>query len=153
MSYSKKDEDGEPAIVKVDRTSVFQEGILAHLLPSRLTQAYLKNSSSLQYIPCVTTKMSDPSYKDRPTPIDGREVPKERSYRPVLRHLEALPEQRCQSTADGLSRPQRAGGLRGRYYHGHQQYYEGYVGRERCSLPRKCDSGSMSHNRCMLLNP
>jgi len=26
MSYSKKDEDGEAAVVKVDRTSVFQEG-------------------------------------------------------------------------------------------------------------------------------
>jgi hypothetical protein len=26
MSYAKKDEDAEQAIVKVDRTSVFQEG-------------------------------------------------------------------------------------------------------------------------------
>lgn len=26
MSYSKKDEDGDQAIVKVDRTAVFQEG-------------------------------------------------------------------------------------------------------------------------------
>jgi len=27
MSYSKKDEDGDSAILKVDRTSVYQEGI------------------------------------------------------------------------------------------------------------------------------
>lgn len=27
MSYGKKDEDADQAIVKVDRTSVFQEGI------------------------------------------------------------------------------------------------------------------------------
>jgi coatomer protein complex subunit gamma len=26
MSYSKKDEDGDQALMKVDRTSVFQEG-------------------------------------------------------------------------------------------------------------------------------
>lgn len=28
MSYSKKDEDGDQALMKVDRTSVFQEGAL-----------------------------------------------------------------------------------------------------------------------------
>lgn len=28
MSYGKKDEDADQAIVKVDRTSVFQEGIV-----------------------------------------------------------------------------------------------------------------------------
>jgi hypothetical protein len=32
MSYSKKDEDGESAIFKVDRTSVFQEGLYTELL-------------------------------------------------------------------------------------------------------------------------
>lgn len=34
MSYSKKDEDGDQAIVKVDRTAVFQEG-----------EAYIRTSS------------------------------------------------------------------------------------------------------------
>ena len=29
MSYSKKDEDADQAIVKVDRTAVFQEGLLS----------------------------------------------------------------------------------------------------------------------------
>lgn len=33
MSYGKKDEDAEQAIVKVDRTSVFQEGLMQQDLP------------------------------------------------------------------------------------------------------------------------
>ena len=35
MSYGKKDEDADQAIVKVDRTAVFQEGIIEPKLLSR----------------------------------------------------------------------------------------------------------------------
>lgn len=33
MSYGKKDEDADLGLVKVDRTQVFQEGLLQQLLP------------------------------------------------------------------------------------------------------------------------
>lgn len=39
MSYSKKDEDGDQALMKVDRTSVFQEGEEQQLNPSNLSRA------------------------------------------------------------------------------------------------------------------
>jgi coatomer protein complex subunit gamma len=51
MSYSKKDEDGDSAIMKVDRTSVFQEGPQIIFPPFKLllTQtARLFNSSPIQ---------------------------------------------------------------------------------------------------------
>lgn len=42
MSYSKKDEDGDQALMKVDRTSVFQEGEeQLQLSPSNLSRAPL----------------------------------------------------------------------------------------------------------------
>lgn len=40
MSYNKKDEDAEGAIVKVDRTSVFQEGSLPPLCACPIALAY-----------------------------------------------------------------------------------------------------------------
>jgi len=42
MSYSKKDEDGDSAIFKVDRTSVFQEGI------STLLSLFISSNQPLQ---------------------------------------------------------------------------------------------------------
>ena len=50
MSYSKKDEDGDTAILKVDRTSVFQEGMDLIERISGLYEVANLSSSALQYL-------------------------------------------------------------------------------------------------------
>lgn len=74
MAYNKKDEDVHDAIMKVDRTAVYQEG-------EQLATSYASsgadgwNSSTIQQIPDTAAKMSDSSDQDRPPAVHGREVP------------------------------------------------------------------------------
>ena len=54
MSYSKKDEDADQAIVKVDRTAVFQEGTY-HIRSSCQIVSLIPGSSSLvQLLPYIS---------------------------------------------------------------------------------------------------
>ena len=54
MNYSKKDEDAEQAIVKVDRTAVFQEG-KDHIRYSGLIAPLKPSSSSpVQLLPYIS---------------------------------------------------------------------------------------------------
>lgn len=48
MSYAKKDEDAEQAILKVDRTSVFQEGRFTTLAVSLLLNLTQLDCSTLR---------------------------------------------------------------------------------------------------------
>lgn len=52
--------------------------------------------------------MPDTPHKDRAPPLHRGEVPDERSNLPLLRHLEAIPEQRCQPPPNGPPRHQGA---------------------------------------------
>ena len=102
MSYSKKDEDADQAIVKVDRTAVFQEGmccIRSSSLTISLTRGF---SSPVQLLPYISQKMSSSSYQNRLATIHRGVVPIERSYRSFLRYLEALPKQRPFSSSDDV---------------------------------------------------
>lgn len=63
MAYLKKDEDADGSIVKVDRTSVFQEGLHCHLI-RECDNANVLGSSSLQLLPYIPTTMQDPTHED-----------------------------------------------------------------------------------------
>lgn len=148
MNYSKKDEDADGSAVKVDRTSVFQEGVLAltssttRHLPSVTDTA----SPGVQYVPNCASTVPDPTHQDFSLAIHGREVPHQRSDVALLRHLEAVSEQRCQSPADGLPGHQRARSDGRGCHHGHQQYHERHDRWQRRSLPRKCHSKPLSNH-------
>ena len=126
MSYSKKDEDADQAVVKVDRTAVFQEG--TDHIPSSgqflsLTPSF---SSPLQLLPHISQKMSNTSYQDCLAPIYWGDFSFERSNRPFLRHIEALPEQGSFSSPDDVPRFQRAGKFCIGCHHGDPEYHEGH---------------------------
>ena len=117
MNYGKKDEDADQAIVKVDRTSVFQEG------KSETLQVVLAStdcpvcSTTLQFFAYFSTKMPHTPYQDRASPFHWGDFPNERSNFSLLRHIEAVPKQGCISTADGILDYKRIGEhCRGRYY-------------------------------------
>jgi hypothetical protein len=123
MSYVKKDEDADQGMIKVDRTSVFQEGMGSNRSdPPKLKH----NSPAIQHISCIPSKMSNSLDEDRSPPLHRREVPYERSHLPIFRHLQAFPEQRCFVTADGVSDYQRACKYGRRCDHGNEQYNEGH---------------------------
>lgn len=67
MSYSKKDEDADQAIVKVDRTAVFQEG---------------GHSKPFHYHPKLTMYNQPVFSTTRPYPLEnaGSSLPRLRSY-------------------------------------------------------------------------
>jgi hypothetical protein len=89
MSYSKKDEDADQAIMKVDRTSVFQEGQRTPLgPPSQLNQ----DSPTVQLFTYTAAKMPNPPHKDCPSTLHGREISYERGDHPVLWHFEVVPK-------------------------------------------------------------
>ena len=81
--------------------------------------------------------MSDTSYQDRLAPIYRGDVSFERSYRPFLRYLEALPEQGSFSPADDVPDIQRAGKFCIRCHHGDAEYHEGYGREKRHSVQGK----------------
>ena len=54
MSYSKKDEDADQAIVKVDRTAVFQEGTYYVRSSSQTISLTLSFSSPIQLLPYIS---------------------------------------------------------------------------------------------------
>lgn len=88
MAYNKKDED-DATLVKVDRTSVFQEGKDTTLLNARTMEDLTSErhySSSLQHLAGLATKMSNPVDKDCAASLHRREVSHERSDEPILRN-------------------------------------------------------------------
>jgi len=46
MSYGKKDEDADSALVKIDRTQVFQEGKPDEVPPTRVSSSYSAGGNS-----------------------------------------------------------------------------------------------------------
>ena len=148
MSYSKKDEDGDQAIVKVDRTAVFQEGevyIRAYSQSVSLTQP---SSSPVQLLSYISSKMSDTSYQNCLAPLHRRDVSFERSYRPLLRHLKTLPEQRSIPPPDDVPHIQRAGKFGIGCHHGDTEYHEGYRRKKRRSVQGKRNPGTVQSYRC-----
>lgn len=143
MSYGKKDEDADQAIVKVDRTSVFQEGKI------RTVQAMVAStdcsvfSTTFQFFAYISTKMSNTPYKDCSSPFHRGGFPNERSNVSFLWYLEAVPEQGSLPTADGVLDNKRTGQYRGRCHHGHQQHNEGHISGKRRSLQGKRHTGIM----------
>ena len=103
------------------------------------------NSASIQYITRVAAKMPHPPHQDRAPPLHGREIPHQRSHLPLLRYLQAIPEQRCLAPADGVFGHQGVGADGGGCDYGDEQYYEGYCsGGQRCDLSRECYPESVS---------
>jgi len=88
-----------------------------------LTKTY---STSLQLLPHITSKMSRPPNQDRPSPLHGGELSSQRSHRPLLWYLEALPEQGPLSEADDVPRIQRACQLCSRRDNDDPEYHQGY---------------------------
>lgn len=81
MAYNKKDED-DSTVVKVDRTSVFQEGTTrpytSQVAIGRMTTSTnMLDSTCIQHITRFTTKMSHTPDQDRTAPLHRREVPYE----------------------------------------------------------------------------
>ena len=65
MSYGKKDEDADQGIVKVDRTSIYQEG--RYYTSSQCTpHADLVYSTPLQLVPDITKKMPNTAVRIPP---------------------------------------------------------------------------------------
>ena len=132
MNYGKKDEDADTGLVRVDRTQVFQEGQAPRAQPQigAPYEAHMlmmpDNSATVQQLAHTAPKMSNSPDEDRPPPLHRREVPYKRSHHSLLRHLEALPEQRCQLATDGPPCHQGAGPLRRGHHHGDQHNYEGH---------------------------
>ena len=75
MSYSKKDEDADQAIVKVDRTAVFQEGTYGIRSFGKIALLTPYSSSPVQLLPYISQEMPSTTYQDRFAPIYGRNVP------------------------------------------------------------------------------
>jgi hypothetical protein len=83
MAYMKKDEDADQAMIKLDRTTVFQEGKTGRLLPAptdlscwldidNIDHSY---SKIVQFITNLSAKMPYPPHKARRPPIHRREIP------------------------------------------------------------------------------
>lgn len=89
MSYGKKDEDVDGAILKVDRTAVFQEGVLCGDRYAESVLTHL-NSSSFQLLPYIAAKMSYITHQNRPPAIYGGGVPFERSNGPFFWNLQVV---------------------------------------------------------------
>lgn len=81
--------------------------------------------------------MSNTSYQDRLASIHWGDLSIKRSYRPFLRYLEALSEQRSFSSPDDVPRFQRPGKFCIRCHHGNAEYYEGHGREKRCSVQGK----------------
>lgn len=126
MSYGKRDEDAEQAIVKVDRTSVFQEGLKQQNLPHWILLIE-QCSPIVQLISDFSSKMPNPPHQDRPPPLHRGKVSYERSYLPFLRHIQAFSKQRCVPTADGIFGYQGVGEYRRGRDYGHEQHNERYI--------------------------
>ena len=90
MSYVKKDEDADQGMIKVDRTSVFQEGTT----PNRnIDLRKLKECSTIvQHIPRLSPKMSNSPHQDRTPSLYWGEIPYERSHLSFFWDIQALPE-------------------------------------------------------------
>lgn len=74
MSYGKKDEDADQAIVKVDRTAVFQEGIVRFWrIPH--TSSNGNNSSPFQLLANIATEMPNLAYEDLFASLHWRNLP------------------------------------------------------------------------------
>jgi len=109
MSFNKKDED-DGAIVKVDRTSVFQEGGPDETYtPQNELLLMIIPSSHIQLITNLPETMPHSVDKDRTPPLHWRKVPDQRSNHSIFQYLKVVPEQRCLLTADGLSYYQGTG--------------------------------------------
>ena len=141
MNYSKKDEDAEQAIVKVDRTAVFQEGEDHIRSSGQIVSLKPSSSSPVQLLPYISQKMSNPAYQDRLAPIYGGDVSVERSYRSFLRYLKALPEQGSFPSPDDVPHIQRAGKFCIGCHHGDAEYHEGHGRKERCFVQGKRNPG------------
>ena len=128
MSYAKKDEDGDQTMVKLDRTSVFQDG-KSTKSPHGPTDCLLLLSTSIQQLSHISTKMPNPAYQNHFTPLHWRKIPDQRSDFPLFRHLQAISKQRCLVTADGIPCHQGTCNCGGGCYHGYEQYHERYRGR------------------------
>ena len=75
MSYGKKDEDADQAIVKVDRTAVFQEGmcqVVSACIEPLLT---VLCSAVVQLLSRIASKMSYPPDQDCTSPLHRGAIP------------------------------------------------------------------------------
>ena len=103
MSYGKKDEDADGAVLKVDRTAVFQEGgcpTRRGYCPFLLTRVAI--SSIVQLLAHLAAKMSHTSHQDCFAAVYWGVLPRERGDGSVLWHIQAIPKQRSCIAADDV---------------------------------------------------
>ena len=130
MSYSKKDEDADQAIVKVDRTAVFQEGTKTLSLVGRVLILFT-HSALVQLFPYISAKMSNIVDQNCPTRLHWGVLPSKRSDRPFLRHFEAFPKQGPFTPPDDVPHIQRVGKFCVRCDHDDPKHHERYWSRKR----------------------
>lgn len=125
MSYGKKDEDADQAIVKVDRVAVFQEG---EAQVRQLFRALLKliTSSTFQLFPGFSAKMSDFAHQNCTAPLYGGVVPSKRSYGPLLWNIQAFPEQGPGPAADDVLGIQGTRELSVRCHYDDSKHHQGH---------------------------
>lgn len=102
-------------------------------------------SAPLQHLTNTSSKVSNPPDQDRSTRLHRRKVPSKRSHHPLLRHFEAVPEQRCQLATDGTPCHQGVGQLRRGHNHGHKHNHEGHRWQHRHRLQTQRYQGSLPH--------
>jgi hypothetical protein len=102
MSYAKKDEDAEAPGFKLDRTSVFQDGMKLPSPFSRSDRLTFLNSTTIQHVADITSKMPYAAHQDRRPSLHRREVPYERGHHSLFQYFEVIPEQGPIPATDGV---------------------------------------------------
>jgi hypothetical protein len=127
MSYVKKDEDADQMMMKLDRTTVFQDGVL---LPNGklATLADFLNSTVIQFVSHIAAEMSNSFNQDRCALVHRRAIPDERSHHFIFWNLEVVSKQGSFATANGLPDLERVGQYRRRCDYVHVYHYERHLG-------------------------
>lgn len=148
MSYGKKDEDADGAVLKVDRTAVFQEGGCANrrvYCPFLLTKIAI--SSIVQLLAHLAPKMSHTPHQNRLAAVHRGVLPRERSDGFVLWDFQAVPKQRSCVAADDVSCLQGARKLGIRRHHDDSKHHQRYWRGGGCSLQSQCYKSPVQDNR------
>lgn len=91
--------------------------------------------------------MSDTAYQNCSPSLHGGELPYQRSYRPLFRHLETFSEQGPISSADDVSHIQGIGKIGIRRDNDDAEYHERHWSGKRCPIQGERNKGIMPDHR------